>query len=64
MIEHNNYFFREAGVILVKKNGLYGLLDLQTLAIKTPCEYIKITDRLRATKMVNGEMVDVYLDRQ
>jgi hypothetical protein len=62
MIEHNNYFFREAGVILVKKNGLYGLLDLQTLAIKTPCEYIQITDRLRATKMVNGEMVDTFLE--
>lgn len=62
-LENLNYNFHKAGYILIKKNGLYGLLDSKTLEVAVACEYTKISDRFLGTKMVNGTLVEVDLSR-
>jgi WG containing repeat len=57
LIEAHNYDLRKRNLIRIKKNGLFGLMDLNSLKVIIPCEYHSINDRLDGTKQLDGKMV-------
>lgn len=60
-IQQLNYDLSKMNIMKVRKDGLYGLLNRTTLEVVAPCVYESISDRLNATKIVDGKLVEEVL---